>query len=221
VGAISPATGDTLVFLGDLIDQGPETREVLERIIELQSRCDVVLIQGNHEEMLYAARESAAAQRYWENCGGALTIDSYHFGGTMRDIPEKHWKLLDECRPYYETDDYIFTHANYLPDEPMDLQPGHQLRWTMFEPEKELPHLSGKPVFVGHTEQRSGEVLDLGFAVCLDTACWRYGWLTAMDVRTKHVWQASKWGLMREPGEEGHRERLSKVLGVRRPKGSR
>jgi serine/threonine protein phosphatase 1 len=221
VGAISPAAGDTLVFLGDLIDQGPETREVLERIIELQSRCDVVLIQGNHEVMLYAARESAAAQRYWENCGGALTIDSYHFGGTMHDIPEKHWKLLDGCLPYYETQDYIFTHANYLPDEPMDLQPGHQLRWAMFEPEKELPHLSGKPVFVGHTEQRSGEVLDLGFATCLDTACWRYGWLTAMDARTKHVWQASKWGLMREPGEQGHRERLSKVLGVRRRKGSR
>ena len=41
------------------------------------------------------------------------------------------------------------------------------------------PHLSGKPVFVGHTEQRNSEVLDLGFAICIDTGCCRHGWLTA------------------------------------------
>ncbi len=48
------------MFLGDLIDQGKESREVLERIIELKRECHVVLIQGNHEEMMYAAWESEA-----------------------------------------------------------------------------------------------------------------------------------------------------------------
>jgi 3',5'-cyclic AMP phosphodiesterase CpdA len=209
---IAPAANDTLVFLGDLVDQGPQTREVIERIIELKSRCHVVLIEGNHEEMMFAARESVGALRYWENCGGALTIDSYHFGGALSDVPEEHWKLLAEGRPFYETDELIFTHANYLPDEPMELQPGHELRWVVLEPAEMRPHLSGKTVFVGHTEQRPGEVLDLGFVVCIDTSCWRYGWLTAIDVRTRETWQASKWGLMREPGETSHRERLTHVF---------
>ncbi len=127
-------------------------------------------------------------------------------------MPEQHWKLLAEGRPYYETDEFIFTHANYLPDEPMELQPGHELRWVVLDPDEMRPHLSGKTVFVGHTEQRDGEVLDLGFVVCIDTSCWRYGWLTAIDVRSRETWQASKWGLMREPGETSHRERLTHVF---------
>ena len=100
----------------------------------------------------------------------------------------------------------------------MDLQPGHELRWAVLEPKKVRPHLSEKTVFVGHTEQRNGEVLDLGFVVCLDTACWKYGWLTAMDVRTRKTWQASKWGMPREPGEASHRDQLMKVIATGRGK---
>ena len=43
----------------------------------------------------------------------------------------------------------------------------------------------------------------------IDTACWRYGWLTAIKPSTGETWQASKWGVLREQGEESHRERLS------------
>ena len=197
--AIAPAPNDRLVFLGDLIDQGADTRDVLDRLIELKQRCSLVLIQGNHEEMLYAARESEQALRYWENCGGIATLNSYRFGGSLTDIPKEHWMLLDECRPYYETDDYIFTHANYLPDVPMPLQPGYELRWALFEPDRNAAALFWQAEsLVGHTEQVQGEILDLGFAMCIDTACWRYGWLTAVDVSTKQTWQASRWGILRD-----------------------
>ena len=70
IDSIRPTADDTLVFIGDMVDQGPETREVLERIIELKSRCEVVLIEGNHEELMFKARESQAAFLYWEHCGG-------------------------------------------------------------------------------------------------------------------------------------------------------
>ncbi|MEX2093580.1 MAG: metallophosphoesterase, partial [Pirellulales bacterium] len=134
--SIAPAANDRLVFLGDLIDQGKESREVLERIVQLKRECQVVLIQGNHEEMLYAARESEGALRYWENCGGVSTLNSYRFGGTLADIPAEHWALLDTCVPYYETDDFIFTHANYLADLALDEQPEYTLRWALFDPPK-------------------------------------------------------------------------------------
>ncbi|MBX9790611.1 MAG: serine/threonine protein phosphatase [Pirellulales bacterium] len=209
--AIAPQPQDTLVFLGDLIDQGRDSRSVLERVIDLKQQCRVVLIEGNHEEMLLAARDSEEALRYWERCGGVNTLNSYRFCGTLADIPDSHWELLAGARPYWETDDFIFTHANYLADVPMGLQPDYQLRWALFEPAEARPHFSGKPVIVGHTEQPDSEVLDLGYATCLDTACWRYGWLTALDVHSRELWQASRWGILRELGEAPHRGRLPQL----------
>jgi serine/threonine protein phosphatase 1 len=208
---IEPTKSDQLVFLGDMIDQGRESREVLERIIALKQQCDVVLIQGNHEEMMCAARGDEKALRYWEHCGGVSTINSYRFGGTLADIPAEHWALLDTCLPYYETDDCILTHANYVPDLPMNQQPEYALRWELFDPTKP-PHYSGKTVFVGHTEQTSAEILDTGYALCIDTTCCKYGWLTAVDVAAFEVWQANRWGILRESAETSHRHELKELL---------
>jgi serine/threonine protein phosphatase 1 len=215
--AINPTRSDQLIFLGDLVDQGANTREVLDRIVELHQVTRVVFLRGNHEEMMLAARDSPDEQalRFWENCGGVATLNSYRYGGRLSDIPDHHWALLDHGAPFHESDGFIFTHANYSPELPMPEQPGHQLRWALFEPEDMQPHVSGKPITVGHTEQPSGEVLDLGFAACIDTACWRYGWLTALDRTTGEIWQASRWGILREPGEVTHRESLAPLL--RRP----
>jgi serine/threonine protein phosphatase 1 len=210
--AIAPSAMDKFVFLGDLIDQGHDSCQVVDRLLDLKRQCEVVLIMGNHEEMLFAARNSEQALRYWENCGGVATLNSYRFGGSLRDIPSRHWALLAESRPYFETDDFIFTHANYLPDVPMNAQPEHQLRWALFEPADMHPHMSGKPVIVGHTEQEDSEILDLGFAICIDTACWRHGWLTALEVRTRDIWQASRWGILRDEGEATHRGRLPQLV---------
>lgn len=212
VEAISPTAADTLVFLGDLIDQGHETRDVLDAVIELQKRCRVVLIQGNHEEMLQLARRDSKAIPFWEDHGGVQTLNSYRFGGSINNIFPEHLALLDQCQPYFETETDIFTHANYLPDEPMALQPGHILRWAIFETEDVLPHISVKRVTVGHTEQLDGEIVDLGFATCIDTACWRNGWLTAFDRTTGQIWQASRWGRLREPEEASHRHTLTPIL---------
>ena len=208
LAAIGPGADDLLVFLGDLVDQGRDSRDVLERLIALRERCRVVVIQGNHEEMMLAARDNLQAQRYWEACGGYATLNSYRYGGRIEEIPAEHWKLLAECRPYYETDEFIFTHANYLHELPMDAQPEHQLRRALFDAAEMRPHLSGKKVFVGHTEPRNCEVIDLGFAACIDTACWRHGWLTAIDCRTGQLWQASRFGMLRDPDEPTHRGRL-------------
>ena len=212
LNAIEPVPGDRIVFLGDMVDSGKESREVLERIIALKQECDVVLIQGNHEEMMYAARESEKALRYWENCGGIATVNSYRFGGNFADIPAEHWRLLDTCLPYYETEDFILTHANYVPDLPMAEQPEYSLRWELFDPEKVQPHVSGKTVAVGHTEQKNAEILDLGYAICIDTVCCKYGWLTAIDMSTREVWQASRWGMLRDSDETSHRLQLKELL---------
>lgn len=210
--AIDPTPRDHIVFLGDLVDQGKDSKDVLEHILKLQDKAQVTLIQGNHEEMMFAALEDEQALRYWERCGGVATLNSYRFGGTLDDIPKAHWELLESCVPYWESEQFIFTHANYVPDVPMADQPGYSLRWELFDDTKEKPHFSGKPVVVGHTEQKVAEILDLGFTLCIDTACWTYGWLTAIDMNTRELWQASRWGILRDPDEASQRQLLNQLL---------
>jgi len=206
--AITPGPEDRLVFLGDLIDNGRDSAAVLDRLLELQRYCQVLMIRGNHEEMLLAVHEGEAAQRYWEELGGVNTLNSYRFGAGIDDIPERHWVLLFDQLQYYETDRFVFTHANYVPDRPFSEHLEYELRWAPFVAGSQRPHVSGKSVIVGHTEQRDGEILDLGFATCIDTACWKHGWLTALEVESGQVWQASRWGVLRTDREPVLRDRL-------------
>jgi hypothetical protein len=77
VRAIDPTALDTLVFLGDYIDRGPDSRGVLEQVIALAQRCTVVPLLGNHEEMLFAALEGQSELRYWLKFGGTEALASY------------------------------------------------------------------------------------------------------------------------------------------------
>jgi len=199
---------DLVVCLGDFIDQGRETKEVIDTLIALSSRCQLVTLLGNHEEMLLAALESDRAMHSWQMCGGVATLNSYRFGAGIDAIPERHLEFIRHCRDYYETDSHLFSHANYLPDEPPDQWPAHVLRWSLLDEPFPEPHVSGKTVLVGHTEQRDGEVLDLGHVKCIDTACYNYGWLTALDVHSGTIWQASRWGVLRETPDEPKPARL-------------
>ena len=69
----------------------------------------------------------------------------------------------------------------------------------MTHPDTARPHVSGKTAVVGHTPQRGGEVLDLGFLKCIDTFCNGGRWLTALDVTSGRVWQANNRGELRKP----------------------
>jgi serine/threonine protein phosphatase 1 len=183
IDAIDPHPEDTIVTLGDYVDWGPDSRSVIDQLIQLSRRCHLIPLLGNHEEMLLQALDSDSALRSWLDLGGEQTLLSYPYDGTNLIDPE-HIKFIRGCRDYHETDDFIFTHANYDPDLPMDRQPTLRLRWKPVEPDKQRPHASGKVVMVGHSPQVNGEVLDLGFLKVIDTDASRGGWLTAMEVRS-------------------------------------
>jgi serine/threonine protein phosphatase 1 len=204
IETVAPAREDTVVTLGDYIDRGPNSRGVLDRLIALTSRCQLVPLLGNHEELLLDAVRDIGNLRRWLTLGGADTLRSYGWapGGPRRAladwIPRPHREFLASCRPYYETPTHLFVHAGYMPDLPLAEQPALALRWRVTDPVTAVPHRSGKVAVVGHTPQPSGEVLDLGFLVCIETNCARGGWLTALDVSTGRVWQADCAGRLRE-----------------------
>jgi serine/threonine protein phosphatase 1 len=203
VEAVAPCRPDTLVFLGDYIDRGPDSRGVLELLLRLAGRCRLVPLLGNHEEMLLAALADRTALRGWLSCGGAETVRSYGWvaGGGRRRLadlfPLEHRRFLAGCQSFHETATHLFVHAGYVPDLPLQRQPDAALRWWVTDARTARPHCSGKVAVVGHTPQMSGEVLDLGFLVCLDTNCHRGGWLSALDVGSGQVWQADRNGRLR------------------------
>jgi serine/threonine protein phosphatase 1 len=161
-----------------------------------------VALLGNHEEMLLNALESRSEFKYWFQLGGKQTLRSY--SPAIRPgpevIPEEHIRFIRGCRQFLETDAFIFVHAGYDPDLPMARQSGRSLRWESVHPDRITPHQTGKTVIAGHTRQKSGQILDLGFFKVLDTDAFGGGFLTAMDVRTGAIIQANQQGQLRRPG---------------------
>ena len=80
----------------------------------------------------------------------------------------------------------------------MDRQPSLKLRWEFLDQAHLRPHASGKTVIVGHSPQTSGDVLDLGHVMCIDTDCSRGGWLSALEVWSGSIIQANLKGELRE-----------------------
>ena len=206
LSAIGPMPNDTLVTLGDYIDRGPGSRQVIDRLLSLSRQCNLVPILGNHEEMLLEALNSKTAIEKWLQCGGVDTLRSYGWvrGGLPRPLrswfPESQLEFISRCRSFYETEFHLFVHAGVLPDLPMATQPGVVLRSRVTDAASAVAHGSGKVAIVRHTPQFSGDVLNLGFLICKDTNCVRSGWLTALDIESGQTWQANSAGVLRNAG---------------------
>lgn len=196
--AISPGQGDIVVTLGDYVDRGPDSKGVIDTLIDLGKRTRLVSLLGNHEEMMLAVVRDGAAHHNWLRYGGVETLDSYHFDGDLDFLPPDHDQFLDSLGDYFVFEDYLFTHAAYDPETPLEHQTSDMLRWYSLTDGLPAPHQSGRIAVVGHTANRDGEVLDAGHLICIDTFCYGGGWLTALELNSRTVWQASQEGTMRE-----------------------
>ncbi|MBW2141308.1 MAG: metallophosphoesterase [Deltaproteobacteria bacterium] len=104
---------DTLVFMGDYVDRGPDSAGVIEYIIELKRQSgNLICLMGNHEQLFLEYLGGQANQIFFLN-GGLDTLASY---GGDRHIPDSHIEFLNSLLPYYETDEYIFAHAGLRED---------------------------------------------------------------------------------------------------------
>ena len=185
---------DAIIMLGDAIDRGPDSRGVIDRLMALRDRCQLVCIQGNHEQMLLDVLAGRMHLQEWTVHGGAQTLDSYGAGATVAAINPEHIDFIASWGDYRETPSHFFCHGNYLADRPLARQPWRDLRWQSLKWHVPRPHLSGKTAVVGHTSNKSGEILNLGYLICVDTYCHGGGWLTAFDSTTGRVWQSNERG---------------------------
>ena len=188
---------DCLVTLGDYVNRGPATSEVLDWLIDYGSRANLVAIRGNHDIMMMAARVNPQVYERWFEVGGGATLKSYapdEGPGNLADVPDRHWEFLEETRQYYETQTHFFVHANAYADIPLEEQPDFMLFWEHLHSMPPSPHESGKVMICGHSSQKSGLPLYLGHAICIDTWACGQGWLTCLDVATGQYWQANEQG---------------------------
>jgi len=188
---------DLIVTLGDYVNKGPDTQGVLDRLIAFHERGQLVPIRGNHDLMFLLARslpEETAIQ-------ALITPETLASYGTQDNgeplnithIPDRHYHFLAHtCINYWETDHHLFLHGTADPNLPLDQQPYENLFWAKFK--SPSPHQSGKVMICGHTSQKNGQPVNLGYAICIDTWACGEGWLTALDVNTGQVWQANQQG---------------------------
>jgi len=195
LGLVAATSADTLVFVGDVVDRGPSTNQVIDSLLALRETTKVVLIMGNHEEMMRDALSGRGLYGAWLNAGGRETLDSY--GGAIDCIPPEHIRFLLSAQPFWETNAEIFIHASLESTVSLPNQTSDFLRWKHLGG-SERPHVSGKRVVCGHTPQKDGIPLVFNGWVCIDTFAHGGKWLTCLDVETNNVWQASQLGETRE-----------------------
>jgi serine/threonine protein phosphatase 1 len=139
------AQGATLVTLGDYVDRGPESREVVDALMRRTSDPRVVCLRGNHEEMMVNGLADPDAEIHWLVNGGAATLASY--GG---NVPPEHLAWLSALPVAYETEHQFFVHAGVRPGVSLDAQKREEMLWIrrrFLDSDEDF----GKHVVHGHT----------------------------------------------------------------------
>jgi serine/threonine protein phosphatase 1 len=159
----------TFIFLGDYIDRGPDSRGVVEALIELQSRQPdrVITLKGNHEAVAVEVVDGDTDPQTWLREGGTATLRSYRVDDA-RDLPAEHVAWLRMLPLSYDDGERFFVHAGIDPDKPLDAQSDRDLIWIR-EPFLSDARDHGRLIVHGHTPQRDGMPDFRGNRLNLDT----------------------------------------------------
>ena len=191
----------SIILLGDLVDRGPQSKQVVERAMTLaRSWPDVRCLMGNHEEVFLAALGGdPKLMRYFVRIGGAPTIHSYGLVGEAYDqmtfeelaeafppmVPASHVEFLSSAEDKIVLGDYLFVHAGIRPGVPLHEQRVGDLRWIRDEfLSDERDH--GLVVVHGHTI--FPDVQENPNRISIDTGAYGSGKLTALCLEGDSRW---------------------------------
>ncbi len=191
----------TLIFLGDLIDRGPESAQVVQRLLDLSIESPAVrFLLGNHEEVFLKALDGEkGALPFFIKIGGKPTTLSY---GITPDeyldsdypallellharVPASHIDFISRFEDVIVVGDYAFVHAGIRPDLPLGDQNIGALRWIRDE---FLGHDQPLEKVIVHGHTISDEVEERICRIGLDTGAYATGRLTAMGFEGSERW---------------------------------
>jgi serine/threonine protein phosphatase 1 len=191
----------SIIFLGDTVDRGPASADVVERLRKLSlPGASVHFIMGNHEEVMLKVLEGdAALLRSWLRFGGAETLRSYgveprevrsmrgeELASRLKQaIPEDHRQFLASFADSISFGDYVFVHAGIRPGIDLSEQAQSDLRWIR-EPFLQDTSDRGFIVVHGHTISNTVEVSPNRIGI--DTGAFCTGTLTALAIEGRNRW---------------------------------
>lgn len=196
----------TLILLGDLVDRGPGSAEVVERAMRLREEFpDVRLLIGNHEECFLAALTGDVRRvRYFMRIGGDATIRSYWRDdeafeqASFEDVadrlpalvPADHVDFLGGGEDVIEIGDYAFVHAGVRPGVPLEKQSLSDLRWIRDEfLDSNNDH--GKMIVHGHSITRAPD--EQANRIGVDIGAFQSGALAAVALEGESRWFLIAW----------------------------
>ena len=190
-----------LVFVGDLIDRGPSSREVIERLRTYRREgVRTIFLLGNHEEVLLRILNGEADLiTKWRWFGGVETLESYGVEPTRiaalegeaaveevrRAIPREHVEFLRSFADTCKFGDYLFVHAGVRPGIPLEEQRQDDLRWIR---EPFLKDDTDHGFVVVHGHSISNKVEERPNRIGIDTGAFATGILTALGIEGTERW---------------------------------
>ncbi len=189
-----PAERNVVVYLGDYIDRGGHSREVVDCLLnDSVAAAEAVHLQGNHEQFLLDFLEDPESGTTWLFNGGDATLANYgvdvsdptvHADGMIwlrddlaRRLPPKHLDFFRRLKPWHGEGDYLFVHAGLRPGVALEDQSRHDMMWIRHE-FLESTEDFGKMVIHGHSPL--GEVCQRANRIGIDTGAYSSDVLTAI-----------------------------------------
>jgi serine/threonine protein phosphatase 1 len=173
--AHSRGQAGVIVTIGDYVDKGPASKEVVDRLLSgVDAGWKLVALKGNHDAMMVEALRDPARMAVWLGKGGDATLASY--GGGPAAVPQTHIAWLDQRQLLHVDAHRLYVHAGVDPEMPLDRQGDATLLWKRYP--KGFSGGFGKlHVVHGHDNFPDGPLLYSG-RTNLDTQAWRTGRLT-------------------------------------------
>jgi serine/threonine protein phosphatase 1 len=187
------------VYLGDYIDRGPASREVVDRLVARKRTFRAVFLKGNHEGYLTRFLANPAILVDWQSYGGLETLMSYGITPSINAnaatraqlavaldeaLPESHRRFIGNLKPSFTCGDYFFVHAGVRPGVPLAKQREEDLLWIR---QDFLLHEEdfGKIVVHGHTPVPQPDVRPN--RINIDTGAFATGQLTCLILEDDKV----------------------------------
>ena len=199
VEALPLERSDRLIFLGDYIDRGPDSKEVVSYLIELQSRAapELIFLKGNHEDMFlsYLGLPGRHGDMFLYN-GGGPTLASYAISPRSRpsealtSIPSSHLEFFRRLRIYYVAPPFFCVHAGIDPAVSLDEQDEEEMLWIRDQfilSRHTLPYT----VLFGHTPQEE-VMFHLPYKVGLDTGLVYGNKLSCLELEEQVLFQIGR-----------------------------
>jgi serine/threonine protein phosphatase 1 len=187
---------DKVILLGDYIDRGTQSKEVIDYIIDFKAKgFDIVPLSGNHEAMLIDAYENEELESKWIQNGGSETLKSFNIS-SLNYMEAKYIEFFKGLPYYFALEEYLFVHAGFNDSDINPFADKYSMIWVCNQT-YENPLLMNKIIIHGHRPVPVDVCIKMVHSntnvINLDTGCvysnrTGYGTLTAIELNTRSLY---------------------------------